>query len=168
MNILFVCTGNICRSPLAEVIFRELVRNEGLEAEILVDSAGTEGYHEGDPADERSRRTARSRGLEITHRSREIRATDFTKFDRIIAMDSHNLRDLQRLARGERERRKISLLRDFDPSGPGDVPDPYYGSLDDFEMVWHMCERSAPRLLDYLKAFGLEAFEEPTGRLTGR
>jgi protein-tyrosine phosphatase len=151
MKVLFVCHGNICRSPIAEVVFRELVRQEGLEAEFLIDSAGTSGYHDGERADERSLMSARQHHLEMPHLSRKVLPADFVEFDRILAMDSQNLRDLQRLAPGEHERRKIFLMREFDPSGPGDVPDPYYGSQGDFEMVWHLCERSAPRLLEDLR-----------------
>jgi protein-tyrosine phosphatase len=147
MKVLFVCLGNICRSPLAEVIFGDLVRQEGFEGQILVDSAGTAGYHDGERADKRAIATARGHGLELPHRSRKVTAGDLAEFDHIIAMDSQNLTDLRALARNERERRKIRLLRDFDPSGPGDVPDPWYGTLDDFEMVWHLCQRSSPRLL---------------------
>ena len=151
MKVLFVCLGNICRSPLAEVVFADLVRAEGLSGLITTDSAGTSDYHAGGSADPRAIQTAAHHGLELPHRSRHVQVGDFESFDRIIALDSQNSTDLRRLAPSERQRKKISLLRDWDPSGPGDVPDPYYGTLDDFEMVWHLCERSAPRLLADLR-----------------
>ncbi len=151
MKVLFVCLGNICRSPLAEVVFADLVQREGLSSSISVDSAGTSSYHKGDAADPRARAAAAAHGLALTHRSRPIQAGDFTAFDRIIALDSQNLTDLKGLAPNAAAQRKIALFRDWDPSGPGDIPDPYYGTDADFEMVWHLCERSAPRLLADLK-----------------
>ena len=151
MKILFVCHGNICRSPIAEVVFRELVREEGLDGEVLIDSAGTSGYHDGELADQRALTAARQHRLGMPHRSRKVIAADLSEFDRIVAMDSENLRDLKQLASTDQQRRKIVLMRDYDPSGPGDVPDPYFGSQGDFDMVWHLCERSSPRLLADLR-----------------
>lgn len=148
MNILFVCLGNICRSPLAEAVFTSLLIREGLDGSFHVDSAGTAGYHQGEAADPRSRACARRHGLEITHRARALVESDFSRFDLLVAMDEANAAELRRRAPDAASRRKVRLLRDWDPSGPGEVPDPYYGDEDDFEHVWHLCDRSCPRLLE--------------------
>lgn len=151
MNILFVCLGNICRSPLAEAVFADLVLREGLASTIVVDSAGTADYHEGEAADPRSRACARRHGLEITHRARGLRDTDYHRFDLLVAMDESNAAELRRRAPNAEARKKVRLFRTWDPSGPGEIPDPYYGGDEDFEQVWHLCDRSAPRLLEELK-----------------
>jgi protein-tyrosine phosphatase len=147
MNILFVCLGNICRSPLAEAVFADLVRREGVADRIGGDSAGTAGYHAGEPADRRSRDCARRHGLEITHRARAVTEADFTNFDLLVAMDEANAADLRRRAPTPAARRKVRLMRDWDPAGPGEVPDPYYGTEEDFDHVWHLCDRAMPGLL---------------------
>lgn len=147
MNILFVCLGNICRSPLAEVAFSSLVTAEGYGDTVHVDSAGTAGYHEGEAADPRSRACARRHGLEITHRARQVREADFHRFDLMVAMDESNAHELRRRAPDAAARRRVRLLREWDPSGLGEVPDPYYGDDSDFELVFEMCRRSMPALL---------------------
>ena len=147
MNILFVCLGNICRSPLAEAIFADLVRQEGLSGAIFFDSAGTVGYHQGEAADPRARACARRHGLEITHRARILVPSDYERFDLLVGMDEANANDLRMRAPTAAARRKVRLMRDWDPSGPGEVPDPYYGSEADFDQVWHLCDRSSARLL---------------------
>jgi len=150
MKILFVCMGNICRSPLAETIFADHLRQEGLSW-VVVDSAGTIGYHAGEAADPRARACARRHGLEITHRARAVVPADFERFDLLVAMDQSNANELRRRAPDQAGRRKVRMMRDWDPSGPGEVPDPYYGTEDDFEHVWHLCDRSSPRLLSEIK-----------------
>lgn len=152
MNILFVCLGNICRSPLAEAVFADLIRREGVSDRITTDSAGTAGYHQGEAADPRSRTCARRHGLEITHRARPVVAEDYTRFDLLVAMDQANADDLRRRAPTSAARKKVRLLREWDPAGPGEVPDPYYGSEADFDHVWHLCDRSAPGLLAQILA----------------
>jgi len=146
MNILFVCLGNICRSPLAEAVFSDLVAREGFADRVHVDSAGTAGYHQGEAADPRSRACARRHGLEITHRARAFVAADWEAFDLIVAMDQANVAELRRRAPTPAARRKVRMFRDWDPSGPGEIPDPYYGTEADFETVWHLCDRSSPGL----------------------
>lgn len=152
MKLLFVCLGNICRSPLAEVVFADLLRQEDLHYHVKVDSAGTAGYHQGEAADARSRTCARRHGLEITHRARAVTTQDYYDFDLLIAMDESNAHDLRRRAPDAATRRKVRLLREWDPSGPGEVPDPYYGTEADFEHVWHLCHRSSPGLLHEIRA----------------
>ena len=147
MKILFVCLGNICRSPLAEAVFAEHVRQSGLAAKISVDSAGTAGYHAGERVDPRTRACAARHSLEITHRARAVVSADFETFDLLVAMDDSNAADLRRRAPHAQARRKVRMMRDWDPSGPGEVPDPYYGGDADFDHVWHLCDRSSPRLL---------------------
>jgi protein-tyrosine phosphatase len=149
MKILFVCLGNICRSPLAEAVFANLVAEEGLS--WVCDSAGTQDYHAGELADPRARACARRHGLVVGHRARGLAPSDFDHFDLLVAMDNANASDLRRRAPNPAARRKVRLMREWDPSGPGEVPDPYYGSDSDFETVWHLCERSARGLLEHMR-----------------
>lgn len=148
-RVLFVCLGNICRSPLAENEFRRQVREAGLDGQFEIDSAGTGGYHHGEQPDRRMAATARQHGLEMTGRARQFQQSDFDDFDWIIAMDASNRADILRLARGPADRAKVRMLREFDPQAAGDldVPDPYYGGGDGFEYVYQIVERSARTLL---------------------
>jgi len=141
MRLLFVCLGNICRSPLAEVVFDALAREEGIDLEV--DSAGTAGYHRGEQADPRARACAARHGLAITHRARPLVDEDFDRFDLLLVMDESNLAEVRRRAPDARARAKVRLLREHDAAGTGEVPDPYYGGDEDFEHVFHLCERSA-------------------------
>ncbi|HEY7830454.1 MAG TPA: low molecular weight protein-tyrosine-phosphatase [Solirubrobacteraceae bacterium] len=147
--LLFVCLGNICRSPTAEGVMRELVRREGLQEWITLDSAGTGGWHVGDPPDARATSTARARGIVLEGAARRVRASDFEDFDLLLAMDSSNLRDLQRLAPDEEAAARVRLLRDFDPASNGelDVPDPYYGGPGGFEEVLDLVQAACVGLL---------------------
>ena len=151
MKILFVCHGNICRSPLAEGLFRHLAREEGID--VLADSAGILSYHEDELPDPRSRACAKNHGVELAHRARQVTADDFRSFDLLIAMDQDNAANLRRQAPAGTAG-KIRMMRDWDPAGPGEVPDPYFGDASDFEHVWHLCERSMPGLLRELGAHG--------------
>lgn len=151
-RILFVCLGNICRSPAAEAAFVHLVAEAGLEGEFVVDSAGTGAWHVGEPADRRMRHTAAKRGLEVTSIARQVTRDDFTRFDYIFAMDADNRRTLLHLAPAE-HRAKVRLFRDLDPDAPGlDVPDPYYGSADGFDEVLNIVTRTGRALLTELTA----------------
>jgi protein-tyrosine phosphatase len=152
VRVLFVCLGNICRSPLAEAVFRHLVRERGLEDAFEIDSAGTSGYHRGAPPDARSAETARRRGIEVAGRSRQAGAADLRDFDYVIAMDAENEAELRALA-APGARARVHRLREWDPEpGDGDVPDPYYGGPRGFEDVHDIVERAAAAFLDHLVA----------------
>ena len=154
VRLCFVCLGNICRSPTAEGIFAALVADAGLDEQILVDSAGTGAWHVGEPADLRSRQTARRRGVTLTSRARQFEARDFARFDYVLALDRENRRELAHLAPDSGAQRKIHLLRRFDAEsdGPDDVPDPYYGGHDGFDRVFDICHAACRGLLVFLIA----------------
>jgi protein-tyrosine phosphatase len=150
IRVLFVCLGNICRSPLGEALFRHHVEGAGLAHGFAADSAGTAAYHVGEPPDERSVATARRRGVEYTGRARKLERSDYYEFDHIVAMDRSNLEDI--LARKPADASaEIHLLRAFDPEPDDeDVPDPYYGGPHGFERVHDIVERSTEALLRHL------------------
>jgi protein-tyrosine phosphatase len=151
--VLFVCLGNICRSPLAEAVFRHQVRQRHLEHLFEIDSAGTAGYHAGDPPDARSVATARERGVVVEGCSRKLLPEDLHRHEYVIVMDSENLRNVQQLAARAGGRARIHLLREWDPDFPGgDVPDPYYGGPRGFDDVQDIVERSCERLLEDILA----------------
>jgi protein-tyrosine phosphatase len=151
MRLLFVCLGNICRSPTAEGVMRGLVQRQGLAEGIELESAGTGGWHVGSAPDERATAAARARGIELAGSARQVQAEDFEHFDLLLAMDGENARELRRLARDEDERAKVRLLREFDPAsaaaGELDVPDPYYGAAGGFDEVLEMIEAACAGLL---------------------
>lgn len=141
IRILFVCLGNICRSPTAEGVMRHLVREAGLEDEIAIDSAGTGSYHVGAAPDARSTAAAARRGITLDGAARQVTARDFEAFDLILAMDRENLRELRRRAPAGTEQ-KVRLL-----CGDVDVPDPYYGGERGFDAVLDQVEAACRRLL---------------------
>jgi low molecular weight protein-tyrosine phosphatase len=146
-RVLFVCLGNICRSPAAEAVFASLVAEAGVAGDFAVDSAGTGAWHVGEPADARMRRAARRRGIVISSIARQVTPTDFGAFDLIVAMDSSNHDVLTAMAPDE-HRTKVVLFRDFDPDGRGeDVPDPYYGGAQGFDEVLDIVTRASRGLL---------------------
>jgi protein-tyrosine phosphatase len=152
ISVLFVCLGNICRSPLAEGVFRHLLDQEGLSDRFRVDSAGTDSWHVGESPDVRSVRTASAHGIRLGGHARQTRPEDFRRFDYIVAMDRSNLAELQRYRDGVGGEASLYLLREFDPEGgPGaEVPDPYYGGPTGFEDVFAMVERSCRGLLHHI------------------
>jgi protein-tyrosine phosphatase len=152
MRVLFVCTGNICRSPLAEAIFRHRAQAAGVGHRFEVDSAGTHGWHEGEPADARARRVASRRGVAVTSLARPVESADFERFDHILAMDRGHLRELLRLCPAPL-RGRIRLMRDYDhPKGAdADVPDPYYAGEAAFEEVFELLDGCCERLLAELQ-----------------
>jgi len=149
VSVLFVCLGNICRSPLAEGVFRNRVAAAGLEHRIEIDSAGTGGWHVGEPPDSRSAEVARVHGVSLDGQSaRRVSPDDLRSHDWIVAMDRSNLDDLRRLREEHGGEGRIVLLRDFDPDpGDGEVPDPYYGGPRGFDRVYEMVDRSCAGLL---------------------
>jgi protein-tyrosine phosphatase len=151
--ICFVCHGNICRSPTAEGVMRHRVEAAGLRDAITIASAGVSAEHEGERADARSRAAAERRGYALDSRARRFVASDFARFDLVIALDGDNLRRLRTLAIDEEARSKLKLLREFDThgAGPHDVPDPWYGGADGFEEVLDLCERACDGLLAHLR-----------------
>ena len=155
MRILFVCLGNICRSPSAEAVMRGLIASEGIEG-VEIDSAGTGDWHVGNPADPRAIAAATERGVEINGRARQVRPSDFGEYDLILAMDRQNLADMRALAPHADAEGKLRMLREWDPEARGDsdldVPDPYYGGEQGFEDVLDMIERSCDALVEEILA----------------
>ena len=152
-RVLFVCMGNICRSPAAEGVFRKMVTDRGLQDRISIDSAGTIGYHSGSPADSRMRRAAAKRGYRLEGLSRQFTDDDFDSFDLIVAMDRDNLDDINSLDPTGAHAHKVKLLSEFlPPASPSDVPDPYYGGDQGFEVVLNMIERACEPLLQQLQS----------------
>ena len=151
-GVLFVCMGNLCRSPTAEGVFRHLVRQAGLQDRIRVDSAGTHDYHVGSPPDERSCHHASLRGYDLSElRARQVREPDFAHFDLILAMDWNNLALLQDDCPPE-HRHKLRRLMEFAPPGLGDVvADPYYGGSRGFETVLDHVEAACSGLLEHIR-----------------
>ena len=149
MKILFVCMGNICRSPTAEGVFRELVRARAPHLDVEIDSAGTHDYHVGDPPDARAIAAAQRRGIDITRlRARMVEERDFERFDLIVAMDRLN-REILLDRSPDQYRERIRLMTEFVPGGDvEDVPDPYYGGALGFERVLDLLEDAAAGLLD--------------------
>ncbi len=157
VRVLFVCLGNICRSPTAEGVMRSLVREAGLQKRIEVDSAGTGGWHVGESPDARATEAAGRRGIVLEGAARKVRPRDFEEFDLILAMDASNLRDLQRVAPDERAREKVRLLREWGRAGSQssdgdlDVPDPYYGGPGGFDEVLDLVQAACTSLLEQLR-----------------
>jgi len=158
MRILFVCMGNICRSPTAEGVMRGLLRAEGLERAVQIESAGTGGWHAGSAPDARAVAAARMRDVVVEGEARQVTAEDFERFDLLLAMDRDNEHELLARAPDQQARAKVRLLREFDPAsvaaGDLDVPDPYYGGDDGFEHVLDLVEAACRGLLDDLRASG--------------
>ncbi|MGY6562476.1 MAG: low molecular weight protein-tyrosine-phosphatase [Luteibaculaceae bacterium] len=146
MHILMVCLGNICRSPLAEGILREKARQKGLQ--ITTDSCGTAGYHVGSPADSRSIFVAKNKGVDISDlRARKFSRNDFDSFDLIFTMDSQNTQDVLQLAKTENDKKKVIQILSVLENGKTDVPDPYYGTMADFEEVYEMLDEVCELIL---------------------
>jgi protein-tyrosine phosphatase len=154
IGVLFVCLGNICRSPVAEAVFRDIVTSAGLGDRFDVDSAGTSDYHIGDGPDPRSAGEAKRRGVTLDHAARQIDGDDFERFDYVIAMDASNLGRIRRLAAGSDGGAELHLLRSFDDTARDDleVPDPYFGGANGFAEVHDMIERASRGLLEHIRA----------------
>ncbi len=156
IRLLFVCLGNICRSPMAEAVVAGRLRDRGLAGIVAVDSAGTGGWHIGDRAHPKSRATGERHGTPITHRARQVGPDDLRRFDLMLAMDDQNLNDLRRgLCCNEAERARIVLFGSFDPeavaAGETEIPDPYGGTDRDFEALYQRCVTAGDGLLGHVE-----------------
>ena len=156
MRLLFVCLGNICRSPTAEGVMRHLVAEHDLGHAVEIDSAGTGSWHVGHPPDERATGAARERGIELGGRARQFDVADFEAFDLILAMDRANYDELHARAPQDGARERVRLLREFDPDAVAatelEVPDPYYGGPEGFDDVLDLVTRACEGLLDEVRA----------------
>lgn len=157
LNILFVCTGNICRSPIAEETFRRAVKIRNLQGEIQCDSAATHAYHIGNLPDRRTRKNADSHKITLTHKCRKLQGEDFSKFDYVVAMDNYNMENIQSISTSSigihQPDETCFLYRRFDNTQGSkilEVPDPYYGEMADFEEVYQIVNRCAEGFLDWL------------------
>lgn len=153
IRVLFVCLGNICRSPMAEGIFNAKVKSLGLDKHLQSDSAGTSDYHIGELPDERTIRCAQKNGVEIQHRGRQVHPTDFRDFTYIVAMDEHNLKNLNQLKeKTANPTKEVFLMRNFVAGSAGlPVPDPYYGGEKEFEEVYAILDEALDGFLNHLK-----------------
>ena len=149
MRVLFVCSGNICRSPMADALFVHFARERGVDDRFTVDSAGTHDYHEGERADPRTRRVGAQHGVDVPSIARMVRATDFESFDLILAMDRGHLRELTARSPAA-HRHKIELMRSYDGGDDPDVADPYYGGIEGFERMFQVLAVCCRNLLDVL------------------
>lgn len=151
-KILFVCLGNICRSPSAEAVFKYIVEKKGESNKFIIDSAGTSAWHAGDKADARMRRHAKKRGIELTSISRKFVMEDFDRFDYIIAMDQENMHEMKKMTRNKSDIDKLHFMTDFSKRYKYNyVPDPYYGGDEGFELVLDLLEDAGEGLFDSLK-----------------
>ncbi|RYZ06754.1 MAG: low molecular weight phosphotyrosine protein phosphatase [Myxococcales bacterium] len=153
VKLCFVCLGNICRSPIGEGVMRHLLEEAGLGGAVEVCSAGTAGYHRGELPDARARAAGRRFGVEVHGRARQFQSADFARFDYVLAMDASNYQALSDLSPDLDGRRKLHLLRSFDPESPhgASVPDPYYGDDSDFDEVVEICLAACAPLLEKLR-----------------
>ena len=151
-KVLFVCLGNICRSPLAEGIFDQMVKEQGLQHQITCDSCGTAAYHLGSQPDSRTVSNAKENGLILNHQARKFDGSDLDRFDHILVMDRSNFEDVSQYVEHMEHSSKISLMRKYDTEVPNaDVPDPYYGGSTGFQNVYDILYRSCGELLDAIK-----------------
>lgn len=152
IRVLFVCLGNICRSPLAEAIFNHKLRQTNFHHLVEADSCGTSNYHIGESPDPRTIANAKKNGVSIEHSGRQFDPSDFERFDFILAMDRSNLNNIMKVSGSDRYVAKVALMRNYDPKTQGgDVPDPYYGGEAGFEEVFSILDRSVDELLSHIE-----------------
>lgn len=154
---MFVCMGNICRSPLAHTVFEYYVKNKGL-TDYTVDSTGVIGFHAGETADSRMRATAAKHGIQITHRAKKITMSDLKSFDLILVMDRSNMSEIRNITDDPSLLEKVEYFREYDPENNGniEVPDPYYGGDSGFENVFDIADRTCRNLLSVLDKNGVK------------
>lgn len=151
VKVLFICLGNICRSPAAQGAFENIVRKENKEFMFEIDSCGTSGFHDGELADPRTRKVALKRGIHLTHRSRKLTSNDLHYFDYLLVMDDNNFKDVNSLINDEQTRTKLFKFGSFDPENDSNIiPDPYYGSEREFEKVQDLVEKCSIGFLKFL------------------
>lgn len=151
IKILFVCLGNICRSPSAEAVMKEVVKSSGLSDQFMIDSAGTSGWHSGEKADSRMRKHAQKRDYDLTSLSRPVKTTDFDEFDYIVGMDDDNIFNLEQMTKLPEHQMKIIKMTDYCQNhDASSVPDPYYGGDAGFELVLDILEDSCNGLLKHI------------------
>jgi protein-tyrosine phosphatase len=151
VKVLFVCLGNICRSPLAEAVFKNKIKQKGLEKFIEADSCGTANYHVGQKPDVRTISNAVKNGVEINHLGRQLAIEDLEYYDFIFAMDKSNHHNILCLQNAHQHKHKIKLMREFDPVANGEVPDPYYGNEHDFQEVFDILDRTMEDFIMHLQ-----------------
>ena len=152
VKVLFVCWGNICRSPSAEAVMNAYIEKEGLNGKLECDSAGTISYHNGEPADARMKQHAARRNYKLTSISRQITPNDFDEFDYVIGMDNSNITNMKPFITRNEHHQKVSKMTDYCSNGnPGSVPDPYYGGADGFEQVLDILEDACDGLLNHIR-----------------
>ncbi|MBR9861635.1 low molecular weight phosphotyrosine protein phosphatase [bacterium] len=149
-RIMFICLGNICRSPLAEAIFQHKIKEKGIENKYYVESSGTAPYHINDLPDPRTRRVAKERGVHMEHLGQQFRSVDFERFDLLVVMDDSNYQNIKKL--NPPENIEIVKMREYDPESKGDdVPDPWYGDYSDFEKCFDILDRACDNLIASLE-----------------
>jgi protein-tyrosine phosphatase len=159
IKVLFVCLGNICRSPLAEAVFNHKIKNRGIHKFIEADSCGTANYHVGDRPDARMIANATKNGVGIDHFGRQLCDEDLTHYDFIFAMDKNNHKNILRLTNADQHKHKVRLMREFDPVSEGEVPDPYYGTEKDFQEVFNILDRTMEEFIKHLEEKHLPALK---------